>query len=369
MSSCHCIYCRDQSSTLDYRRNTDKEIRHLERDYAMSGDRETWQRLQRIKDRTRISCHRCSTQVDETISFRKHEYCKPCYQEGVIEDDGMPCDGYESDCGYEMAYDWQDRDTGEYIMCQRCYQQALDNAAHEIRVNNEFSHYDDYDYKRYRRNTDDHLRDLERRAATEGWNAKLNLNVAAVLRYGLIPAPDVEIKASWDPYYFKEIQSCIARCESPLWQPTISDYQSWYRRWYFPNGFGVAATYNAYNPIPGLAPDPAKIPPEDHELEAIAFRWAEEDGGPKPFVGIEHYYGRLLRKQREGHIERVDILAHPSHGAPEHQFLGMVTPRFRLTDQDAMLEVLQIVARAKLGASSEEIWNGTGWDWWNDDDD
>jgi hypothetical protein len=130
----------------NYRRNADKEIRHLERDYAMSGDQETWQRLQHIKDRMRTPCHRCSSLADETISFRKHEYCKPCYQEGVIEDDGMPCDGYEGDCEYEMAYDWQDRDTGEYIMCQRCYQQAVDGAAHEMRVNNEFSHYDDYDY-------------------------------------------------------------------------------------------------------------------------------------------------------------------------------------------------------------------------------
>jgi hypothetical protein len=220
----------------------------------------------------------------------------------------------------------------------------------------------------YRRNSDAHLRELERQVALEGWPAKLVFNQTSILRYGRIPDPDVEIKATWDSYYLEDALHIGNLIDGPsTWVPSMSDYQTWYRRWHFPNGFGVAATYNAHNPRPGWAAAPTRIPPEEHELEAIAFKWVEDDGTPKSFVEVGHHFGRLIRRHAEGYVEQVDIISYPKDGAPDHTFWGMVTPRFRLDNDEMLLEVLHIVAQAEPGATQREIWNGTGWDWWNED--
>jgi len=145
-------YLQDLMVYRRYRRNSDEEIRRLEREYTSSGDPELLRKLSRVRNRISSRCWTCSALTREPIRFRKHEYCPDCYQDGVIENDGMPCDGYEGvDCIYtaysgDAGYNWKKNDTGEDIMCEKCYKRMMDDIAHEIDVENEYSHYDDYDF-------------------------------------------------------------------------------------------------------------------------------------------------------------------------------------------------------------------------------
>jgi len=76
------------------------------------------------------------------------------------------------------------------------------------------------------------------------------------------------------------------------WRPKIGDPKLWQRRWRFPNGLGVVATYKAEEPLPGRAPLPGAVPLHRHQLITSVFRWTPQD---KP-SNLEVIYGAEIRR-------------------------------------------------------------------------
>jgi len=180
----------------------------------------------------------------------------------------------------------------------------------------------------YRYNPDEAFRRLERSLQqSSDWEEKLRYNIAA-LRSGVIPPPDIEVSATWKRTDLDEYRRYRV---GALWFPTEEMRQKWYRKWFFPNGVGLAASYNMDDPIPGLAPIPTRVPLDEHLLEVIGFTWKA-----LPRYGPEHFYSRIM--------DKATVHAWPAEGAPDVVFDGRITPRFEVNDENTLLRALQLVA-------------------------
>ncbi len=216
---------------------------------------------------------------------------------------------------------------------------------------------------RYYRNPDARLRDLERQAATGDWDAKLALNLA-LLRTGTVPPPDVEVILRWTPeairYFMRfEDPSGPDYPGFPKWLPDRSGVKEHWRRWYFPNGMGYSAYYRADNPLPGMSPIATLVPKAEHQMETGVFWWDPTNPNYQP---AEARYPLALRMGAE-------VAALPPGGMPRITKMGhMAAPRILVADQVELLDLLSRAAHADP-AAGEALWDGTGWDWWNEEED
>ena len=195
-----------------------------------------------------------------------------------------------------------------------------------------------YKLNPYRRNSNVRLRQAEQRyRASSDFLDKLNYNIVS-LRSGIIPPPDVEVEIIWNEESILGQRSLYPEL-SHLMQP--GKRHRWHRKWYFPNGLGLVASYNIVDPFPGQSRDTSNIPVEEHEMETIVFTWVDtKTGQSKEPMPVDHFYGF--------DSSRLRVIQYPQFGAPENQFLSHTVIRFPLIDEATLLEVLQETASTRF---------------------
>ncbi len=211
--------------------------------------------------------------------------------------------------------------------------------------------------RRRRYNPDERTRRLERAAAQGDWDAKLALNFA-LLREDRVPPPDVDIVIRWTPESIAEFRQEMHHYPDAVWRwtPQPGDVKERWRRWYFPNGFGVSAHFDEDNPDPGMAPIPVAVARKEHRMDAPPFRWLES-----PRVPVEDSYPSALRR-------KATVEAWPPSGAPRPEDAAWnVSPRPLRHGDAELLEIMRIAAGADYSKPNRALWDGTPWDWWTEE--
>ncbi len=201
---------------------------------------------------------------------------------------------------------------------------------------------------------DRQLRLLERQlAAFPSWETKLQYNVLSI-RNGIIPPPDIEIEGTWSEEKVEEYATpgrWGRNAGIPKWMPQVGMRRHWFRRWFFPNFLGVSVAYDMDNPWPGMAPIPTAMAPEDHEVDCTVFSWDYNN-----VASSERNFARL-------HDPRIIIW--PDWPIPDiKRYFDRVTPRFKIGDDDSLLELLTLAAvapavRVGVRYDQDQIWQGT----------
>jgi hypothetical protein len=229
---------------------------------------------------------------------------------------------------------------------------------------------------RWKNNPDVRRRELERRAATGDWDAKLALNVDMV-RSGQVPPPDVEAILPWTEDSVRVFAQDMHRYPilKPQWHAVVGHPREIRRRWYFPNGFGIDLHYNSNDPVPGSAPLPVHVPLEEHRANTWLFRWPVGDHFERPeddiFTGL--YMPLFSHQGFEPEHAGAAVTIFPSGGAPDYESANHnVSPRplmFGAEGHEELRELMLIALSASPSMTNREIWTGTIWDWWSEEDD
>lgn len=130
--------------------------------------------------------------------------------------------------------------------------------------------------------------------------------------------PVIDVVIRWDHDDLNDYYNEVGL--SPNYRPEPGDIRRRFRRWIFPNGIGLAVSYDAENPLPGCCPMRGATPVEEHEHEAMQFE----------ITGEESYEVTFARE-----LDALDLISGTM--VPVGNWRGATGARFKITDT-AMLE-------------------------------
>lgn len=138
--------------------------------------------------------------------------------------------------------------------------------------------------------------------------------------------PVIDVVVRWDHdrlnAYYNEVGP------SARYRPELREIRRRFRRWVFPNGIGVAVSYNAENPLPGCCPALGETPQVDHEHESMEFLICGE-------MSYEVTFAR--------HIDELDLLKGTM--VPIGAWRSGTCSRFKITDDLMLEQVLEEAAK------------------------